>query len=464
MNTIEQFDILVLGGGKAGKTLAMDQARAGRRVALVEAGMIGGSCINVACIPSKALIRSAEIARIAARSGEFGITTERSRPDMARIAARTAEVVGGMVALNQKAFDASGFELVLGWGRFVAPRVVEVAQTDGTRRLTADRIYLNLGTRAAIPDLPGLAEAHPLTHVEALQLQERPTRLIVMGAGYVGMELGHAFRALGSEVVMLDAGPRMAPREDDDVAAAIAGLFAEDGIEVVNNARAESVAGVSGQGVAVTIGGGRVIEGSHLLIATGRVPMTSGIGLEIAGVALDKRGFIKVDERLATSSPDIWALGEVAGTPMFTHASLDDFRVARSVIAGGARTTAGRLVPSCLFIEPEFARVGLNEQEALRAGISYRLARLPMDLVPRARTMSSRKGFMKCLIAADTDLILGFAMLGERAGEVMTTVQTAMLGNLPYTVLRDAILAHPTIAEGLNMLFAVVPAPLHNPH
>ena len=464
MTTTEQYDILILGGGKAGKTLAMDQARAGRRTAVVEAGMIGGSCINIACIPSKALIRSAEIAKLAERSGEFGTVIDASRLDMAQVAARTAGVVAGMVVLNRKAFDASGFELVLGWGCFVEPRIIEVAQPGGTRRLTGERIYLNLGTRAAIPDLPGMAEAHPLTHVEALLLTELPARLVVLGAGYIGMELGHAFRTLGSEVVMLDAGARMAPREDDDVAAAIAGLFAEDGIGVVQNARAESVAGVSGQGVAVTIDGGHVIEGSHLLVATGRVPMTSGIGLEIAGVALDERGFIKVDERLATSAAGIWALGEVAGTPMFTHASLDDYRVARSVIAGGDRTTTGRLVPSCLFIEPEFARVGISEQEAQRAGIPYRLARLSMDLIPRARTMSSRKGFMKCLIAADTDLILGFAMLGERAGEVMTTVQTAMLGRLPYTVLRDAILAHPTIAEGLNMLFAVVSPGPHNSH
>ncbi|WP_419728985.1 dihydrolipoyl dehydrogenase family protein [Lichenicola sp.] len=464
MAATEHVDILILGGGKAGKTLAMDQTRAGRRVAVVEVGMIGGSCINIACIPSKALIRSAEIATLVDRSDEFGTLVDGSRLDMAQVAARTAGIVGGMVALNRKAFDASGFELVLGWGRFVEPRVIEVAQPGGTRRLTGERIYLNLGTRAAIPDLPGMAEALPLTHVEALQLNELPTRLVVMGAGYIGMELGHAFRALGSEVVMLDAGPRMAPREDDDVAAAIAGLFAADGIEVVGNARARSVAGVSGRGVAVTIGDGRVIEGSHLLVATGRVPMTSGIGLEIAGVARDDRGFITVDERLATSAADIWALGEAAGTPMFTHASLDDYRVARSVIAGGERTTTGRLIPSCLFIEPEFARVGINEQEAQRGGIPYRLARLSMDLVPRARTMSSRKGFMKCLVAADTDLILGFAMLGERAGEVMTTVQTAMLGLVPYTVLRDAILAHPTIAEGLNMLFAVVSPAAHDAH
>jgi pyruvate/2-oxoglutarate dehydrogenase complex dihydrolipoamide dehydrogenase (E3) component len=270
------------------------------------------------------------------------------------------------------------------------------------------------------------------------------------------MEMAQAFRRLGSSVVVLEAGPHLAAREDDDVAAAIGSLFDEQGIQVVNNARDLQVSGVSGRHVDVTTGDGLTISGSHLLVATGRTPMTADIGLEIAGVELDDRGFIKVDETLLTSAPGIWALGEVAGSPMFTHASLDDFRVAKSRIVGGDRTTKGRLIPYCVFIEPEFARVGLGEKDAQRLGLAYRLAKLPMDVVPRARTMSTRKGFMKCLISEETDDILGFSMLGERAGEVMTVLQTAMLGRVPFTVLRDAILAHPTIAEGLNMLFAAV--------
>ena len=238
----------------------------------------------------------------------------------------------------------------------------------------------------------------------------------------------------------------------------IGALFTDGGIEVVTNASDLRVKGVSGEAVEVTIGAHRTIAATHLLVATGRVPMTANIGLDIAGVMLDAGGFIQVDERLATSVPGIWALGEVAGTPMFTHASLDDYRVAKSEIVGGGRTTTDRLIPYCVFIEPEFARVGLSERDARRLGVPYRLSRLPMDVIPRARTMSSRKGFMKCLIASDGDQVLGFAMLGERAGEVMTIIQTAMLGRVPYTVLRDAVLAHPTIAEGLNMLFATVEA------
>ncbi len=418
--------------------------------------MIGGSCINIACIPSKTLIRSAEIAGFVARAGNFGTTVQGARLNMGGVAARTAEVVSEMVGFNQSAFDASGFDLVLGWGRFIEPRVIEVTSETGARRLAGDKIYLNLGTKAAMPNIPGLIEAKPLTHVEALKLSELPERLVVIGGGYIGMEMAQAFHRLGSAVVVLEAGPRLAGREDEDVAAAIASLFDEQGIEVIVNARDLRIAGGPEGHVEVTISQGLTISGTHLLVATGRTPMTADIGLEIAGVELDDRGFIKVDETLRTSAPGIWALGEAAGSPMFTHASLDDFRVAKSQIEGGRRTTTGRLVPYCVFIEPEFARVGLNEQDAQQLDLPYRLAKLPMDVVPRARTMSTRTGFMKCLISSETDEILGFSMLGERAGEVMTILQTAMLGRIPFTILRDAILAHPTIAEGLNMLFGAV--------
>jgi pyruvate/2-oxoglutarate dehydrogenase complex dihydrolipoamide dehydrogenase (E3) component len=465
MPDIEHYDILVFGGGKAGKTLAMDQAHAGRRVAMIEAGMIGGACINIACIPTKTLVRSAQIADIVRHGAEFGVTSTEPTIDMGRVAARTAEVVAGMVGINLHAFQASGLKLVLGWGRFVEPRVIEVTTATSIRRLTGARIYLDLGTRAALPSVPGLADASPLTHVEALKLTVLPSRMLILGGGFIGLEMAQAFRRFGSEIVVLERGPQVAAQEDADVGTAIAALCKSEGIAFALDAHPERVEGRSGDSVTVHLADGRSFTGSHLLVAAGRQPMTGDIGLDIAGVALDARGFISVDERLRTTAPDIWALGEVAGSPMFTHVALDDYRVAKSGIAGGDRTTAGRLVPYCVFIDPEFARVGLSEKAARAAGIAYRLATLPMDLVPRARTLSERKGFMKALVAAGEDRILGFAMLGAQAGEVMAVVQMAMLGGLPFTALRDGILAHPTLAEGLNMLFAALqdPSPATEP-
>lgn len=457
MTEVKQYDIVVLGGGKGGKTLAMDQAKAGRRVAVIEAGMIGGSCINIACIPTKALVRSAQLVAWTRHAVALGLTqTGPVRVDMPHVASRTAQVVAGMVAMNRAAFEASGFDLLLGWGRFVGQRVIEVETETGPIQVTAERIYLNLGTRAAIPPVPGLIEAAPLTHVEALTLEVLPSRLLVIGGGYIGMEMAQAFRRLGSEVVVIETGPRLALREDADVSTAIGDLFRDDGIELSFDARIARVTGQSGTDVTVHFESGASVSGSHVLVATGRVPMTAGIGLDLAGVALTERGFIRVDETLGTTAPGIWALGEVAGSPMFTHVSLDDYRVAKSGIVGGMRTTAGRMVPYTVFIDPEFARVGLSETEARKAGVAYRLAKMPMDVVPRARTLGERTGFMKALVAVEDDRILGFAMLGAQAGEVMAVVQMAMLGGLPYTVLRDGILAHPTMAEGLGMLFLQV--------
>jgi probable pyridine nucleotide-disulfide oxidoreductase len=459
MTDLEHYDIVVFGGGKAGKTLAMDQAKAGKKVALVEVGMIGGACINIACIPTKALVRSAQIADTVRHSAAFGTTAHDITTNMTRVAERTAEIVAGMVDINLRAFHASGLDLILGWGRFVGERIIEVETDKGLRQVTGDRIYLDLGTVATIPPVPGLVEAAPMTHVEALKLDTLPTRLLILGGGYIGMEMAQAFRHLGSEVVVLEHGSQLAAREDADVATAIQGQFTSDGIELVFDARDIRVTGRSGDHVTIQLGDGRHFSGSHLLVAAGRQPRTQDIGLDLAKIALDDRGFIKTNETLQTSAPGIWAMGEVAGTPMFTHAALDDYRVAKSGIVGGNRTTAGRMIPYCVFINPEFARVGLNEKEARQAGIPYRIAKLPMDFVPRARTLSAREGFMKALVAANDDRILGFAMFGAQAGEVMAVVQMTMIGGLPFTALRDGILAHPTLAEGLNMLFADVHIP-----
>jgi pyruvate/2-oxoglutarate dehydrogenase complex dihydrolipoamide dehydrogenase (E3) component len=380
---------------------------------------------------------------------------------------RKRELVDGLIAIHKARFAANGLEFILGEGRFVAPMTIDVRLTQGgTRRLEAERVFLDLGTRAAIPDIPGLTGAAPLTHVEALELDRLPAHLIVLGGGYVGLEMAQAFRRFGSRVTVIEQAPQLAPREDADVAEAVCAIFADDGIDVVLKASIDVIDGRSGDQVRVrlrTPAGEREINGSDLLVAAGRTPNTRGIGLESAGVELDQRGYVKVNERLETTSPAVWAMGECAGSPQFTHVAYDDFRVVRDNLAGRPRSTSDRLIPYCMFIDPELGRVGLGEAEAKRRGIAIRVARLPMSSVLRARTIGETRGFMKMLIDARSDGILGFTMLGSGAGEVIAAVQTAMLARLPYTGLRDAILTHPTMAEGLGVLLAGVPAMTETP-
>lgn len=459
MEKIEQFEYVFLGGGKGGKTLAMELAKSGRRVAVVERGMIGGSCINVACIPTKALIQAARLIHAAREAQQLGAAPQSAGLDMKRVHERVRAVVDGMVDINMTAFEKSGFDLLIGNGRFIAPRTIEVTLANGERRVVqGEHAFINTGTTAAVPDIEGLRDAAPMTHVEALELESLPEHLIVFGGGYIGLEMAQAFRRLGSHVTVLQEAPRVAMREDEDVSVAIQAALAHDGIDVRVNSRAAKVSGRSGQSVVVTLDNGESLNATHILVAAGRTPSTHGIGLDLAGVELDARGFVKTDERLATTAPNTWAIGEVAGSPMFTHASFDDYRVLKSNLAGGTRTTKNRVIPYALFIEPELGRIGMNEAEAKAQGIAVRVAKLPMAAVPRARTNVETTGFMKALIAADSDEILGFTMLGSQAGEIVATVQMAMLGKLPYTAVRDSILSHPTLAEGLNLLFAAVPA------
>jgi pyruvate/2-oxoglutarate dehydrogenase complex dihydrolipoamide dehydrogenase (E3) component len=339
----------------------------------------------------------------------------------------------------------------------------EVRLNDGgTRVVTGDRVFLNLGTHGTIPPIPGLAEAGPLTHIEVLDMRRLPEDLLVLGGGYVGLEFAQAYRRFGSRVTVLQRGPQLLSREDSDVADEIRQILGGEGIEILLAADVSKVEGRSGEGVRLrvrTAAGERTVAGSHVLSAMGRTPNTAGIGLDVAGVELDARGYVKVNDRLETSTPGVWAIGECAGSPQFTHVSSNDFQTIRENLAGGTRSTRDRLVPYCLFTDPPLARVGLNEREARQRGIPVRVARLPMSDVLRTRTIGETRGFMKALVDGRGDRILGFTMIGPEAGEVMAAVQTAMLGGLPYTLLRDAILTHPTMAEGLNGLFAAIPAP-----
>jgi pyruvate/2-oxoglutarate dehydrogenase complex dihydrolipoamide dehydrogenase (E3) component len=461
MSQSDSYEDIVLGSGAGGKLLSWHLGRSGRRVAVVERKWIGGSCPNIACMPTKNEIWSAKIADLLHHAAQYGVVTGSTTVDMARVRQRKREMVEGEVAHHLEAYQKSGVELIVGDGRFVGPKKLEVRLRDGgTRVLTAARVFLNLGTHATIPPTPGLADAKPLTHIEALELDRLPAHLVVFGGGFVGLEMAQAYRRFGSRVTVIQRSPQLAGHEDPDVAEALKQLFIDEGVEVLLSTEAVRVEGQSGKSVRLhlrTPKGERVIEGSDILAATGRTPNTAGIGLETAGVGLDERGYVRVNERLETGAPGVWAIGECAGSPHYTHVSVDDFRVIRDNLTGKHRTTRDRLVPFCLFTDPQLARVGFSETEARSRGIPVRVAKIPIVAVLRTHTTGETRGFMKALVDARSDRILGFTMFGPEAGEVMPVVQTAMLAGMPYTGLRDAILAHPTMAEGLGELFSEVP-------
>jgi pyruvate/2-oxoglutarate dehydrogenase complex dihydrolipoamide dehydrogenase (E3) component len=456
----ERFEVLVLGGGTGGKLVAWHMAQSGRRAAVVERQWIGGSCVNVACMPSKNEISSAKVTHLARDAAQYGTVTNLQAVDMAAVRRRKREMVERQIARHLQNFKASGAELIMGSGRFVAPKTLEVTLNDGGMRvLAADRVFLNLGTHAAIPNVPGLAPARPLTHVEALELDYLPPHLVVIGGGYVGLEMAQAYRRFGSDVTIIEPGQRLMLREDIDVSQEMQRILSEEGIKVLLEAELLQVRGQSGERVDLVVrtpAGEQNIDGSDILVAAGRVPNTAGIGLKEAGVRLDDRGYIGVNGRLETSAPDVWAIGECAGSPQFTHISEDDFRIIRDNLAGGNRATRDRLVAYCMFTDPPLAHVGLSEGEAQRQGIGLRVAKLPMNSVLGAQATDQMQGFMKALIGERDDRILGFTMIGAEAGEVMAAVQTAMLAGLSYSTLANAAFAHPTMAEGLSLLFSNV--------
>jgi pyruvate/2-oxoglutarate dehydrogenase complex dihydrolipoamide dehydrogenase (E3) component len=429
---------------------------------VVERQWVGGSCPAVACLPSKNEIWSARVAHLARHAADFGTTTGPVTVDMAKVRERKRGMIEREAAFHVQAYASSGAELIMGVGRFVGPKTIEVQLNDGgTRTLSGEQVVVNVGTHAAIPDLPGLRAAEPLTHIGALDLDYAPAHLIVLGGGYIGIEMAQAYRRFGSRVTIIERGARLMAREDADVSEEMLGILRAEGIDVVLNAETTSVKGRSGKHVRIvlrTTSGEQAIDGSDILIAAGRVPNTADIGLEQAGIELDGRGYIRVNERLQASAPGVWAIGEVAGSPQFTHVSVDDFRIVRDNMAGGDRKTSDRLVPYTLFTDPPLARVGLNESDALRHGIAIRVATLPMSHVLRTEATDETQGFMKVLVGAKDDRIVGFTMIGPEAGEVMASMQTAMLAELPYQKLRDAVISHLTFAEGLGPLLSNVPA------
>ena len=457
---VEKVKNLIIGSGEGGKSLAWHLAQAGESTVVVERQWVGGACPNVNCLPSKNEIWSAKVADLIHHARQFGATVGEVKIDLAAVRKRKREMVDGLIKIHLDKYKATGTQLIMGSAMFTGPRTVEVKlNSGGTRTLSGERMFLNLGTRASIPPVPGLADANPLTHIEILELDRLPEHLIVIGGGYVGLEFAQAYRRFGSRVTIIQHGPQLLAGIDADVVAEVMRILTAEGITVITSAEIETVQGRSGTAVTLklrTPAGEKIIEASDILVSTGRTPNTANVGLEKAGVELDARGYLKVNDRLETTAEKVWAIGESAGSPQFTHVSLDDFRIIRDNLAGGNRSTHDRVIPSCLYTDPAVAHIGLSENEARHRGIAVRVAKIPLASVLRTRTLDETQGFLKALIDPANNRILGFTMIGPEAGEVMAVVQTAMFADFPFTVLRDAILAHPTMAEGLNVLFSSI--------
>jgi pyruvate/2-oxoglutarate dehydrogenase complex dihydrolipoamide dehydrogenase (E3) component/pimeloyl-ACP methyl ester carboxylesterase len=458
--SMDSYRNVIVGSGEGGKYLAWHLAGAGEATTVIERRWIGGSCPNINCLPSKNEIWSAKVGELIRHAKEFGVNTGPVSTDMEAVRRRKREMVEALVANHVTKYKETGAGLIMGEATFCGARTIEVRLNNGgTRRFSAERVFLNLGTHAAIPPTPGLRECEPLTHIEILDLARLPEHLVVIGGGYVGLEFAQAYRRFGSRVTIIQLSSTLLANEDPDVSSELQRILSSEGIDVLTSTGIVTVNGRSGSEVSLVIRtpqGEKTIRGSDVLVATGRIPNTAGIGLEQAGIELAQGGWIRVNERLETTAPGVWAIGECAGSPQFTHASLDDYRIIRDNLAGGNRTTRDRMMPSCLFTDPQVAHIGLSEREAQRQGISVQMAKIPMASVLRARTISETQGFMKALICPDDGRILGFTMVGAEAGEVVSVVQITMQAGLPYTALRDAVLTHPTMTEGLNVLFSAL--------
>jgi pyruvate/2-oxoglutarate dehydrogenase complex dihydrolipoamide dehydrogenase (E3) component len=456
MSAVQDVDLLVVGGGKAGKSLAMDRAKAGWNVVMVERDKIGGTCINVACIPTKALVGSARTLLAARDAAQMGVVVDGEPAISLELLRHHKEsVVGGMVTAHEKLFADSGMDFVLGVARFVGQRTVQVKTRDGATRVVRGRdVVVNTGTTPAMPDLPGVAEAGVWNSETILELRRLPKRLLILGGGYVGCEFASMFAIFGSQVILLQGPDQLLPREDADIAGAVTELLTAQGVDVRLGVRATEVRRdpVTGE-VEVLLDDGSSVRGEELLAATGRSPVTPQLGLDATGVRVDDRGFVTVDDHLRTSAEHVSAAGDVAGSPQFTHASWNDFRILKVNLTGGDAVTTGRLVPYSVFITPELARVGLSEREAREQGRRIEVAKIAANAIPREKTLHDDVGVWKAVVDADTREILGAALLGRNAGEVVAAVQMAMLGGLTYEQVRDAVITHPSMAEGLNLLF-----------
>ena len=459
----ERYEAIVIGTGQAGKPLSLALARAGWKTAIIEREHVGGTCINVGCTPTKTMVASARVAYLTRRGADYGVRPNPVQVEMAKVRQRKQAIVDSFRNGSQRQLEKTeGVDLLLGEASFSGPKTVQVRMKSGeTRHLTADKIFINTGGRPEKPPVAGLDSVPTLDSTSIMELDVLPEHLLVLGGGYIGLEFGQMFRRFGSAVTVVQRGKQLLAREDTDIAEEVTKILREDGVEVLLEAQALR-AEKADSTVRLTVRmptGERVLSGTHLLVAAGRAPNTDGLNLGAAGVQIDERGFVQVNERLETNAHGVYGLGDVKGGPAFTHISYDDFRIIRTnLLEGGNATTTGRLVPYTVYIDPQLGRVGLSEGEARTQGRRVRVAKLPMAHVARALEMDEPRGFMKAVVDADTNLILGCAILGVEGGELMSMLEIAMMGSLPYTTLRDGIFAHPTLAEALNNLFTAMDA------
>jgi pyruvate/2-oxoglutarate dehydrogenase complex dihydrolipoamide dehydrogenase (E3) component len=455
---MDRYDTIIIGSGQAGKPLATTLGKAGWKTALIERDQIGGTCINYGCTPTKTMFNSARVAYLARRAADFGVHSGDVRVSMREVRERKQRVVeefreGGLKGIKK----TENLDLLTGDARFTDRHTIEVQLNDGgVQTLTAEKIFINTGGRPAKPNLDGIGEVSTLDSTSIMELDELPERLLVLGGGYIGLEFGQMFRRFGSEVTIVQQAKQLLGREDPDIADAVRKIMEEDGIKVLLDTKAVRVKR-DGTKVNLTVratDGEQTLTGTHLLCAVGRKPNTEDLDLAAAGIETDKLGNIKVNNKLATNVAGVYALGDVKGGPQFTHISYDDFRIIRTnLLEGGNATTDERFVPYTVFIDPQLGRIGINETEAKDKGLNVRVANLKMKHVARAIEMSETRGFMKAIVDANDKQILGATVLGVEGGELMAMFEIAMMGKLPYTVLKEGIFAHPTLAESLNNLF-----------
>lgn len=456
-----QYDAIIIGSGQAGGPLATALAQAGWKTAIIEREHVGGTCINEGCTPTKTMVASARVAYLAKRAADYGVQTGPISIDMTVVRRRKRDIVESFRGGSERRIkNTAGVDLLMGEASFTGPKTVEVRMNNGeARELSAGRIFINAGDRPSRPAIQGLDAVHALDSTSIMELDVVPQHLLVLGGGYIGLEFGQMFRRFGSQVTIIQRSSHLLSREDNDVAEAVADILREDGIEVLLNTGTTSVEQAANGEILLTVqtpAGARVLKGSHLLVATGRVPNSDRLNLQAAGIETDTRGTIRVNERLETNVPGIYALGDIKGGPAFTHISYDDFRIIRAnLLEHGNASTRERLVPYTVFIDPQLGRIGLSETEARTSGREIKVAKMPMNYVARALEVDETRGFMKAVVDAKSGYILGAAVLGIEGGEIMAMLQMAMMGKLPYTVLRDAVFAHPTLAESLNNLFGM---------